>query len=91
MRNTLKFVVFKLFQRENFLEKLDLRRIPCPKNTSKALIFLSTIDSGEKIEIWLDDGEPIDNVPESLILEGHHVVSKNKDPEGHWVLIVKAS
>lgn len=84
-------VIITLFQRENFLEKLDLRRIPCPKNTSKALIFLSTLESGESVEIWLDDGEPIDNVPESLTLEGHKVISKNRDQNGHWILIVKAS
>lgn len=85
-------VVNTLFQREIFLEKLDLRRIPCPRNTSKALIFLSTMDSGESVEIWLDDGEPIDNVPESLTLEGHQVVSKNRDNQnGHWILVVKAS
>ncbi len=70
---------------------LDLRNIPCPQNSSKALIFLSTIDTDEIVEILLDDGEPIENVPESLSLEGHKVMRVEKQPEGHWILAVKAS
>lgn len=73
------------------MEVLDLRKIPCPRNTSKALIHLSMMDTGEMLEIFLDDGEPIQNVPSSLSLEGHEIVSKERANEGHWVLIVKAS
>ena len=73
------------------MDTLDLRKIPCPRNTSKALIYLATVDSGEKIQIFLDDGEPIQNVPSSLSIEGHEIVSKSHAVEGHWILIVKAS
>lgn len=72
------------------MEILDLRTIPCPLNSSKALIFLSTKDTGEIIEIYIDDGEPIENVPESLTLEGHEILSQNRSKDGHWVLTVKA-
>lgn len=73
------------------MEILDLRKIPCPRNTSKALIHLSMMDTGELLQIFLDDGEPIQNVPSSLSLEGHEVMNKELMPEGHWVLTVKAS
>lgn len=73
------------------MEVLDLRKIPCPRNTSKALIKLSTMDSGEELSILLDDGEPIQNVPSSLGLEGHEIISKNLSEQGHWILVVKAA
>lgn len=73
------------------MEKLDLRTVPCPKNTSKALIRLAMMDTGETLEVWLDDGEPIDNVPSSLALEGHEIVSQTRSAEGYWVLLVRAA
>lgn len=73
------------------MTKLDLRKIPCPQNSSKALIFLSTIESDEIVNIFLDDGEPIENVPESLSLEGHQVLRKEKQIDGYWILTVKVS
>jgi sulfite reductase (ferredoxin) len=73
------------------MNKIDLRNIPCPRNSSKALIFLATIDRGEVVEILLDNGEPIENVPESLSLEGHVVTKKERHSDGHWTLTVKVS
>ena len=73
------------------MDVLDLRKIPCPRNTSKALIYLATVDTGNNIQIFLDDGEPILNVPSSLEIEGHQVVSNSQTNEGHWILIVKAA
>lgn len=76
----------------NTLEKpLDLRGIPCPKNSSLAVIKLSTMDMGEQLTIYLDDGEPIDNVPASLELEGHLLKSKTRDSSGHWILVVEVA
>lgn len=72
------------------MERLDLRKIPCPRNSSKALIFLTMLERGELVEIYLDDGEPIDNVPSSLEIEGHKIISKNKDQLGFWIIVVEA-
>ena len=73
------------------MEALDLRKIPCPRNTSKALIKLAMMDGGEVLEILLDDGEPIQNVPSSLTIEGHQILGQERTGEGHWVLKVKVS
>jgi TusA-related sulfurtransferase len=73
------------------METLDLRRIPCPKNTAKALIYLATVDAGQTVEFLLDDGEPVANVPPSLTLEGHVVLDLRRCPEGHWSLTVKVA
>lgn len=37
--------------------------------------------SGQLLEIVLDDGEPIENVPRSVILEGHNVLKQERNGE----------
>lgn len=70
---------------------LDLRGVPCPRNSSLALIQLSTMDFGERLTIYLDDGEPIENVPSSLELEGHKIHTKERHENGHWELTVEVA
>jgi len=57
--------------RKNFL---DLRGVSCPLNFVKAKLAMDRIGSGEAIEFYLDDGEPIVNVTRSLKEEGHQVL-----------------
>jgi len=53
---------------------LDLRGVCCPLNFVKAKLAMDKIKSGETIEFYLDDGEPIVNVTRSLKDEGHQVL-----------------
>jgi dissimilatory sulfite reductase (desulfoviridin) alpha/beta subunit len=53
---------------------LDLRGVCCPLNFVKAKLAMDKIKSGEAIEFYLDDGEPIVNVTRSLKNEGHQVL-----------------
>ncbi len=53
---------------------LDLRGVSCPLNFVKAKLAIDRIGSGETIELYLDDGEPIVNVTRSLKDEGHQVL-----------------
>lgn len=57
--------------KKNFL---DLRGVCCPLNFVKAKLAMDRIKSGETIELYLDDGEPIVNVTRSLKDEGHQVL-----------------
>lgn len=66
----------------------DLRGVPCPLNFVKAKLILETINKGEILEIYLDDGEPIENVPASLKNEGHKILSQNKF-ENYWQVIIE--
>lgn len=56
----------------------DFRGISCPMNFVKIKIELSTMKSGQLLEILLDDGAPIKNVPGSVRSEGHHVLEEKK-------------
>ncbi len=53
---------------------LDLRGSICPMNWVKTKLALEEMEPGEVIEVWLDDGEPIRNVPRSAAAEGHRVI-----------------
>jgi len=68
----------------------DLRGVTCPFNFVKTKIELSTLKSGDLLEIWLDDGHPIENVPGSVRNEGHEVVSATPIQDYWKVLIRKA-
>ena len=57
--------------RKNFL---DLRGVCCPLNFVKAKLAMDKIKTGETMEFYLDDGEPIVNVTRSLKDEGHQVL-----------------
>jgi sulfite reductase (ferredoxin) len=66
----------------------DLRGVACPMNFVQAKILLATMQSGERLEIWLDDGPPINNVPGSVRNEGHEIVEQ-KAKDDYWILIIK--
>lgn len=67
----------------------DLRGVLCPMNFVKTKLELATMKSGEVLEIWLDDGKPIENVPGSVKLEGHEILSQTQHTEGYWQVIIK--
>ena len=71
--------------RKNFL---DLRGVCCPMNFVKAKLAMDRIKSGETIEFYLDDGEPIVNVTRSLKDEGHHVFLVTPE-NGHFRVLVE--
>ena len=68
---------------------MDLRGVKCPINYVKAKIKLETMDLGSKLLIYLDDGEPINNVPVSLGNDGQNILKKEQTPDGHFELLVE--
>ena len=72
------------------MNSLDLRGIPCPQNSARAIMKLSMMDAGEILELTVDDGEPAINVPESLTYDGHEIIEKVRSSDGTWRILVKA-
>ena len=66
----------------------DFRGVACPMNFVKTKIELSSLKSGDLLEVWLDDGQPIQNVPGSVRNEGHEVVSATQ-VEDYWKVLIK--
>ena len=65
---------------------LDLRGVACPMNWVRTKMVLEDMEVGQKLEVVLDDGEPIRNVPRSLKDEGHKLLKVT--PEGSCFRIV---
>ena len=68
--------------------KRDFRGVACPMNFVKTKIELSGMQSGQLLEILLDDGQPIQNVPGSVRQEGHEVLSTEK-VDNFWKVLIK--
>jgi TusA-related sulfurtransferase len=54
---------------------LDLRPYACPLTYVKTRIALERLSDGERLELWLAEGEPLESVPRSAEEEGHRVVA----------------
>ena len=68
---------------------LDLRGTPCPINFIRSKLQLEKMATGELLKILLDAGEPIEQVPNSLIMEGYQIESQ-KDQGDFYTLSVRA-
>jgi tRNA 2-thiouridine synthesizing protein A len=55
--------------------RVDVRAYACPMTYVKAKIALDRLAAGERLEVWLADGEPLENLPRSAAEDGHRVVS----------------
>lgn len=72
----------------NFHRTKDLRGVLCPMNFVRTKLELATLNSGDLLEILLDDGEPINNVPGSVKLEGHTVLETEQTGD-YWRVLIR--
>lgn len=61
--------------------QLDLRGTPCPLNFVRTKLCLEQMEPGSLLEVWLDPGEPIEQVPDSLTMAGYQVEQINDQDE----------
>lgn len=66
----------------------DLRGVLCPMNFVRTKLELASLESGQLLEILLDDGQPIDNVPGSVKLEGHTILLQ-EPVDGFWRVLIR--
>lgn len=43
---------------------------------------------GDRLEVWLDAGEPIQQVPTSLEVAGHQILELDQQSAGHYRMVV---
>ncbi|HXX81467.1 MAG TPA: sulfurtransferase TusA family protein [Thermodesulfovibrionales bacterium] len=70
-------------------DTLDLRGAQFPLHYVKTKRIIKEMSSGELLEILLDDGDPIRDVPRKIIAEGHDVVGVEKLNDGSFTLFVR--
>ena len=73
------------------VERLDLRGVICPMNYVRTKLALERVAQGQCVEVLLDAGDPIRNVPGSVSEEGHEVLSVTPQDSAFRVLIRKRS
>lgn len=71
-------------------QSIDLLGVKCPFNYVKTKLKLETMQSGQHLEVLLDDGEPATNVPRSIQNDGHKLLSHVEENGHHKIIIEKA-
>ncbi|MGF1589386.1 MAG: sulfurtransferase TusA family protein [Pleurocapsa sp.] len=67
---------------------LDLRGTPCPINFVRTKLRLEQMSPGSLLEVWLDPGEPIEQVPDSLKMEGY-LLEALDERQGFFAMLVR--
>lgn len=70
-------------------ETLDLRGVICPINFVKTKLKLEEMAVGQVLEVTLDDGEPMRNVPRSVKAEGHKIIRVEKQPDNTYKILIR--
>lgn len=76
----LKFKIEPVVQKNNVDKEnaenhiIDLQGVVCPLNFVKAKLELEKLSVGEILEVLLDEGEPVENVPASFADQGQEVL-----------------
>jgi sulfite reductase (ferredoxin) len=70
------------------VEVYDLRGTACPLNYVKAKLKLESLQTGDLLELYLDQGEALENVPKSLHNDGQEIVATEK-AEGFYKVTVR--
>jgi tRNA 2-thiouridine synthesizing protein A len=73
----------------NIKRSLDLRGVACPMNFVKTKLALEDLESGDLLEVILDEGDAMLNVPRSLKEEGHKIIKVEPLGETFRILVEK--
>lgn len=68
---------------------LDLRGILCPTNFVHVKVHLEEMEIGQVLNVILDEGEAIRNVPRSVKEEGHCVTGVEKLPDNSYMVSIR--
>lgn len=68
---------------------LDITNEVCPMTFVKTKLKLETLEPGQHLEVIMNDGEPMRNVPRSLKEEGHKIVGTKKERNIFHLIVEK--
>jgi tRNA 2-thiouridine synthesizing protein A len=72
------------------MEFLDITNETCPMTFVKVKLQLAKMDEGQELEVILNEGEPLKNVPASCEEQGYQVLSIEEVGGGkHRIIIQK--
>lgn len=68
---------------------LDITKETCPMTFVKVKLKLAQINSGEQLEVLLNPGEPLENVPRSCEEQGYKICSNEPTDDGKHLLVIE--
>ncbi len=69
--------------------EFDLKGEICPYTFVKSKLALEMLDSGQILQVVVDNDESATNVPKSLTNEGNSVIGVEKVNEKDWLITVR--
>ena len=70
-------------------DTVDITDVNCPVTIVKTKVALEEMDEGQILQVHLNDGEPVQNVPRSIKEEGHEVLELTDNNDGTVELFIK--
>ncbi len=58
-------------------------------NFAKTKLVLQGMKNGDILELYIDDGSAIKNLPGSVEKEGHKVLSRKEQRDGSWCIVIE--
>lgn len=68
---------------------LDITNETCPMTFVKVKLQLAKMQAGEQLEVLLNGGEPLENVPRSCEEQGYKVLSIEPTDSNHYLVLVE--
>ena len=72
-------------------ERIDITDVVCPVTFVKTKVALEELEEGQILQVHLNDGEPVMNVPRSVKDEGHRILKLSDNEDGTYELYVEKS
>lgn len=70
-------------------DTVDITDVVCPVTFVKTKVALEELDDGQILQVHLNDGEPVQNVPRSVKDEGHQVLKLQDNEDGTYELFIR--
>lgn len=70
-------------------DTVDITDVVCPVTFVKTKVALEELEEGEILQVHLNDGEAVQNVPRSVKDEGHKVLKLQDNGDGTYELYVR--
>ena len=70
-------------------DRVDITDVNCPVTFVKTKVVLEELDEGQVLQVHLNNGEPVQNVPRSLKEEGHEILKLEDNGDGTFELYVR--
>ena len=70
-------------------EKVDITDVVCPVTFVKTKVALEELEDGQILQVHLNDGEPVQNVPRSVKDEGHQILKLKDNEDGTYELYIR--